>query len=281
MIVSTPQELPFVLMNLLELEGLYDSFLITESNISHNGDIKEYEFKDTFNEFISGRFRSAEYIEMDLSSKRRLGEASNDDNRLFNAHLIRNEFINFYPLVDGDIIIGLEGDEVLYRSRELRAMIKLAKVAHKFGKPLAYTLTLNQFSSYLNLFQRGVEYYGPSIGNFLFFKRLDFANFKYEGRRIFRPLGCHFSWIMSDEEIIKKRNRFAHRQENGPTWIAEEASTIRKNMAVVRHQHRRKLRENVIVNNCENNLYPRSLRLVREQINEESILMAPWFWESS
>jgi hypothetical protein len=211
-IVTGSYELPYVLLNLLELEHICDEFLITEPNRTHTGEIREFKFEHLFDEHIRNRFPAARYIKMDISKNVQPWSTSNktDEALRWNEFLTRSSFINYIEEPqDRDIFISVDGDEVICDTPHLRLILLFLKI-WPFKRPLAFLLTLRHFLFYINLYMSQYDFYSPSIAHSKFYKLQEFPHWRGGGKRISRPLGCHFSWMMSPQEMRLKILNYGH-----------------------------------------------------------------------
>ena len=212
-IVSGEYELPYVLLNLLELDSICDEFWITEANRTITGEEKVFNFLPFFEKYVQGRFPKAKFIPIDISHDVKVWNDSNssDEDLRWNEFLIRSRFIDFVKLPGNrDIVISVDGDEVIYNSIFLRMILFLLKL-WPFREPIAFLLTLRQFMFYLNLYMSEYEFYSPTIAHFQFYLRQNAPQWRGGGRRIKRPLGGHFSWVMTPEEMQYKILNYGHR----------------------------------------------------------------------
>jgi len=212
-IVSGRYELPYVLLNLYELENVCDEFWITEANRTHSGEKKGYNFEVFFDAHIREHFPTAKYIRMDISKDVQIWSDSDptDEVLRFNEYLTRSNFVHYIKEpADKDIVISVDGDEVICNSLRLRLLLFGMKW-WPFKRPLAFLITLKHFLFYINLYMSKYDFYSPSISHSKFYKDQVQPHWRGGGRRIWSPLGCHFSWMMTTEEMKNKILTFAHR----------------------------------------------------------------------
>jgi len=212
-IATGSYELPYVLLNLHELEHVCDEFLITEPNRTHTGEPRDFKFELLFEQHIKNRFPKAKYIKMDISEEVQLWTDTDatDSKMRWNEFLTRSKFIEYIELPrDRDIVISVDGDEVICNTPHLR-LILFFLMLWPFKKPLAFLLTLRHFLFFVNLYMTEYDFYSPSISHSSFYKNQEFPHWRGGGRRIKRPLGCHFSWMMTPEEMRHKILSYAHR----------------------------------------------------------------------
>ena len=277
-IVSGTYELPFVLLNLIELYDICDEFLITESDYTHVGEFKGFDFENCFNNHIKNEFPKAKYVQMKQAATMSLWSPSdeNDNNLRKNEQKIRNGFLEFIdPLDPEDIMISVDGDEVLYNSKTLRGLIAFLKL-NRLGSPRSFTLSLNQFFYYLNLQVPKYEFYGPVVCNVSFFFESPEPHWRYLGKRILRPLGCHFSWVMSPDEMLQKISRYAHRDRLAHLMNLETLQEMRFLQLNLMEPNREFNPKSI--SSSSNKIFPSKLFRIKELVSKDLVLNSDTFW---
>ena len=198
-------------MNLEELYSICDDFLITEANITHTGELRDFKCGEILRSELLKDFPKAKYIQMDMRSARIPWDNTSESSHK-NEQEIRNGWRKYYPDVRSrDIVISTDADEVLY-GKPIAHIVKLMNLWH--GKPMSLTLTLNQFLYFINQNWEDCDFYGPVICHAGYYLNQSEPQWRYGGRRIKRPLGCHFSWVMTADEMLEKILTYSHRVEN-------------------------------------------------------------------
>lgn len=278
-IVSGSYELPYVLLNLYELINVCDEFWITEANRTHTGDKKDYSFKPYFEEHIKKPFPKARFLEIDIAHEVTVWDDKNqtDDVLRFNEYLTRSSFISHVnKLDDKDIVISVDGDEVIFNSLQLRMLI-FAMKCWPFKKPLAFLLTLRHFLFYINLYMSKYDFYGPTISHSKFYTDQKKPDWRYGGRRIRKPLGCHFSWIMTAEGMQNKILTYGHRDRFKHLASLETLESIRSGNYNL-FEPDTPLGP-VEVTSFKSKLLPRSLSKIKSFLDYRLILNSKRFWE--
>jgi hypothetical protein len=277
-IVSGSYELPYVLLNLYELKSICDEFWITEANRTHTGDDKDYAFKPYFDAHICDFFSTARYFQMDIAQDSIKWSDDNETDSVlrFNEYLTRSSFVKHIDVLSSrDIIISVDGDEVICNTIYLRLLINIMRF-WPFKKPLAFVLTLRHFLFYVNLFMSKYDYYGPSISHVEFYKSQQYPNWRYGGRRIQKPFGCHFSWMLDTQGMRNKILSFAHRDRLRHLASLEVLESVKAGKYDL-------FEPNVdlspiLVPNYKSKLFPRSLSKVKPFLDKDLILDHKTFW---
>ena len=274
-IVTHPRELPFVLMNLYELEGIYDEFLITEANVSHVGIPRNFAFESTFDKHIKPFFPKAKYLKMDI---RNVVQSWNKSSEIShnNEQIIRSSWTNYISRMKSrDIVISTDADEVLYR-KFTKFLVFVLKLWPR-NKLTSFTLTLNQFLYFVNLYWVDSGFYGPVVAHAGYYMQQENPEWRYGGRRFIYPHGCHFAWVMTPEEMKEKLLSYAHRAENealAKTSILQKA--IEDRSYIFGNEQNIEFRE---IQHHKNSLFPKSLAKAKPFVRRELIIKPQEFWE--
>ena len=275
-IVSEPRELPFVVMNLIEMSPLCDELIVTEANINHVGEIRESRFQKVFDLHIQGRFPKARFIFMDLAEERLPG-MKDAETLHSNEQKIRNGFLKYMSkLSSRDIVISTDGDEVLRREK-IRPLVWLLKFWPS-KKGMSFTLSLDQFLYFVNLHWKNCGFYGPTISHADFFLKQESPQWRYGGKRLWKSYGSHFSWVMSTDEMVEKILSYAHRLENQQFADRKILENARKTHKYIFGPETNI--EFIEVNNVNAFEYPRSISHVRNLIRDELVISPERFWGS-
>jgi hypothetical protein len=226
-------ELPFVIANLDEGFKHIDKLILYEYNFTHTGIPKEYEIEKVLH-LIPERLQSKLlYKKVDLTDY--IEYAVNDENKChqINENVQRSWLFNDKDIIlqDEDIIIDIDIDEIIYKhSYEL-----LIKEMLKANKPIS--IKLNQFffkNTYLwsNLiFDAPVIYkYGMVKNINKSIKGIQCKYQRYCSQKTSKIYGCHMSWVMPIDDMLKKIYSGAHTKYHhlGTRDILEKAIKEKK-----------------------------------------------------
>lgn len=209
-IVSSEGELPFVLMNISELEDLVDEFLVCESNITHTGEIREFDFLHKFEEELRITSAKVRTIKMDLGGFTK--PWNNSSERLHeNEQEIRNGFTRYLSLNEDDIVISMDADEVIHGNRA-KKFIRLLN--RKFFPRTSYVLRLHMVIYKISYNWINCNFQAPVICRAKHFLKVDSPQWRYSGSRTIFKSGTHFTWLMTPSEMVGKILKYSHRKEN-------------------------------------------------------------------
>jgi hypothetical protein len=209
-IVSSAGELPFVLMNISELNELVDEFLVCESNITHTGESRNFSFLDAFEsdlEKISDKIRP---VRMNLEP---YTSPWNDASEILhrNEQEIRNGFTRYVKLKDDDIVISMDADEIIHTVRA-KKFIKLLN--RKVLPRTSYVLRLHVIIYKISYNWVNCKFQAPVICKAIHFMHQDSPQWRYSGARTILKSGTHFTWLMTPSDMVKKILKYSHRKEN-------------------------------------------------------------------
>jgi beta-1,4-mannosyl-glycoprotein beta-1,4-N-acetylglucosaminyltransferase len=209
-IVSSIHEYPYVRMNIEELLQHVDFFLVTEANVTHTGDEREYEFLDRYQTELEGISKKIKCVRMNLRDDCTFS-ITDPDILHSNEQKIRDGFRKSIELRKNDIVISCDADEVLFRRRvkSLLARIRSSPLAKN-----SYRLRLHQVIYRLDYLWKDCNFQGPIICRAGYFMAQEKPQWRYEGSRTYLKSGTHFSWVMPVDDMVKKISRYSHRVEN-------------------------------------------------------------------
>ena len=209
-IVSSLHELPFVLMNWDELSEIVDLFIICESNRTHTGEAQDFQFdkEEVWNQFPKSK--KIRYSKIDMSE---CTQFWNGDSSLLhsNEQKIRDCFRFETEVRPDDIIISVDADEVLFKHR---VNFLIQQLRRKILPKTSYAIRMHQIIFRLNYHWTDCKFRGPVICRGSAFLNEDEPQWRYKGSRTILKSGCHFSWVMTNKEIVAKILRYSHRAEN-------------------------------------------------------------------
>ena len=207
-IVSNPHELNFIIANLIESEGVVNTFLITEYDYTHSGESRKQIFLDLlpriperFHDIIDYRF-----ISLDNQIKKYDPEGGY---LRHNEWLMRTGFLrirNFFP---EDLIISVDADEILYSKtyKYLRLMWRL------FPRGIHLLLSLHQVMYRPNILWSNLKFQAPTVSSFAKLSKSDVAAWRYTGLKLPLWAGCHFSWHIPVADMMHKLNTYGHKDK--------------------------------------------------------------------
>ena len=197
-------------MNLTEMLDLVDYFLVTEANVTHTGEARNFEFLNKHQSELEAISSKVKCIRMDLHQDT---EMSYSDSEILhsNEQKIRDGFRKEVPLHPKDIVISCDADEVLFGTRVSSLIRRIQRSS--WGKD-SYRLRLNQVIFRLNYLWKDCNFQGPVVCRAEHFIKQANPQWRYSGSRTFRKSGTHFSWVMTIEDMVKKIHRYSHRAEN-------------------------------------------------------------------
>lgn len=199
----SPNELNFINMSLMEGDGKFDKLILCEFNATHTGMSRDFIF-DQYKYMIPEKFWDRIiYLKCDI--KKQVVDAFQNEALAHNVNerLMRGFFTSMMDLNDDDVIISVDADEVIYRE----AYDSILEGVRKHGD---VTLKLRPFFYKLNYHWIDNPYSAPMATTYGRHKRQYPYQWRYEGRLLDEQMGCHFSWCMSIDDMMKKLDSFAH-----------------------------------------------------------------------
>ena len=124
--------------------------------------------------------------------------------------IIRGYFIKERRFRDNDIIVSVDADEIIYRHSWPRILQKFKW--YKINP--SYVFRLNCFIYKPTWFWSDCIFIAPMACRIRKYKRKYPANWRYEGKRIKEPIGAHFTWMMTAEQMVYKLKTYAHAADN-------------------------------------------------------------------
>lgn len=205
-------ELPFVIANLQEGYNNIDKYYLYEYNYTHTGIKKNYEFEKVINLIPSNLKEKLIYRKINLDNY--YVHSPNNENlcHKINEPIQRNWFFNDNLVLNNDdIIIDIDCDEIIYEKSYLKLINELIK------KNIPLSIKLNQFFFKHNYLWTNCNFSSPTIYKYSMVKN---NNKKIKGIKIknLRDLpnktnkiyGCHMSWVMPVDLMVKKCFKTAH-----------------------------------------------------------------------
>ena len=206
-------ELPFVIANLIEGWDYINKYYLYEYNYTHTGIRKEYEFNKVIDKIPEKYREKLVYKMIDLTEYHI--NTFNDENMChkINEPIQRSYFFNDDTIVlkDDDIIIDIDVDEIIYNY----AYPLLLKELLMRKTPLS--IRLNQFFFKHTYLWSDCNFSSPTIYQYSMVKNrnniIKGIKIKYLRdlqQKTTQIYGCHMSWVMPINNMIKKLYSSAH-----------------------------------------------------------------------
>lgn len=204
-------ELPFIITNLIEGYDYIDKLLLYEYNYTHTGLKKNYELESLLH-LIPEKLQSklyykkvdiSDYVEYAYENGPLIHESNEPLQR---SWAFNDSNINFQP---NDIIIDIDIDEIIYKS----SYASLINELETKNRPLS--IKMNQFfykNNYLwsNLIFDGSTIYKYYMTGNNIYKGLKIKNYRSLIDRTDNIHGCHMSWNMPVNYMLKKLHSYSH-----------------------------------------------------------------------
>jgi hypothetical protein len=203
--IYAPHEVKFVRLNVREALHYVDKVIVCEFNRTHTGIEREFIFDQYLDMFSSDEREKILYLRCDISDQ--VTYAKNADEAHENEHLMRGYFASQIDLHDSDIVISVDADEIIF-SNSYKDI--LSHIGY-FNK--AVKLQLYQFFYRINYLWENEKFIAPTACQAGFYKGMYPAQWRYHGELLPKYVGCHFSWCMSADEMVKKIELYAHHHD--------------------------------------------------------------------
>jgi len=206
-------ELPFIIANLEEGLDYIDKYYLYEYNFTHTGIKKDYEINKVLHLIPEKLREKLVYKMVDLT---KYNEYAYEDEKLIhdvNEPIQRSYFFNDSDIIlkDDDYIIDVDADEIIYKNSYLQLLDELN------SKNYPLSIRLNQFFYKQNYLWINCKFSSPTIykynmvkNNTTTIKGLKIQNLRDLPNKTERIYGCHLSWIMSVDFMIKKLHSYSH-----------------------------------------------------------------------
>lgn len=206
MIVSHINELKYIKLNLLESEGFIDQILVCEANYTHSGIKRDLIFKKVIDQYFKDEPR-IKYVPLNIE-KKVYKNTSVFKELHYNERIIRGYFINKLKIKTTDIIFSVDADEIIYRS-SYSHILSLFKSKRR----QAFQLRLNNFIYRPDYLWKSMDFVAPTVctGNYYRYSYRRYNQWRYHGKLIEKPMGCHFNWHLTPEEMLEKINNYSHK----------------------------------------------------------------------
>ncbi|MCL4439335.1 MAG: hypothetical protein M1609_01710 [Firmicutes bacterium] len=207
-ILSAPNEIKYLKLNLREAFTHIDKFIICEFNRTHVGTERELVLEKYLDVFTGDERKKIIYLGADIS--REANFAKNDSNLAHkNEQLMRGYFASQIDLNGEDIVFSVDADEIIFG----RFYDKIIGQLGFFNRALV--LPLYQFYYRVNYLWENNEFIAPTVCKAKYYKNKYPAQWRYDGKLFPERTGCHFSWCLTIDEMLAKLETYAHHQDYG------------------------------------------------------------------
>jgi hypothetical protein len=207
-IFSAPNEIKYLKLNLAESFNHIDKFVICEFNRTHTGEDRELVFEKYWDEFTQQEKDKIIYIGADISKYANYAVDKQKQANI-NARVIRGYFASQIDLDKDDIIFSVDADEIILEQYYEEIIKELEKMKWPWQKK-SLVLKLRQFYYRANYLWENNEFIAPIACRASCYKNKYPNDWRYTGKLYNKFVGCHFSWILTIDEMIKKLNMYSH-----------------------------------------------------------------------
>ena len=206
-------ELPFVIANLQEGYKYIEKLVLYEYNYTHTGIKKNYEMEKVLHLVPENLKDKLYYKKVDITNYVEYAYKNGPLIHRVNEPIQRSWMFNDYNfnLQDNDIIIDHDIDEIIYEN----SYPNLIKELNKKKRPLS--IRLNQFFFKHNYLWTNCNFSSPTIYKYSMVKNnnrrvkgIKIKNLRDLGQKTNNIYGCHMSWIMPVDYMIKKLHSYSH-----------------------------------------------------------------------
>jgi len=206
-------ELPFVIANLIEGYDYIEKLVLYEYNYTHTGIKKDYEMEKVIHLIPEELRNKLYYKKVDLTNyvvyAYDNGPLIHSVNEPIQRSWMYND--NNFDLKDNDIIIDHDIDEIIYKT----SYPKLINELNIRRQPLSIRLNQCFFKhNYLwtdcTFSSPTIYYYGMVGKSKKNIKGLKIKNLRDLRQKTSSIYGCHMSWIMPVDYMIKKLHSYSH-----------------------------------------------------------------------
>ena len=206
-------ELPFIISQLQEGYKYIEKLILYEYNYTHTGCGKKYELEELLYLIPEELKKKLYYKKVDLTNVIEYAYENGPLIHNINEPIQRSCMFNDNNIIinDDDIIIDCDIDEIIYEDNYL----KLINELNLKNKPLS--IKLNQFFFKNNYLWTNCNFSSPTIykysmvkNNNKLIKGLKIKNLRDLSDKTDEIHGCHMSWIMPVEYMIKKLHSYSH-----------------------------------------------------------------------
>lgn len=205
-IVSADNEIKYIKLQLLESKGYVDKIIICEFDHTHTGSKREF----IFEKYLNDETFTLEEKERIVYLKGNVGKwvrQSENDSKIFHANekLFRGYFARHIRLKPNDIIISVDADEIIFA----RMYSTIFGALEKNRKNIV-RLPLYQFFYKPTYLWENLTFLSPVACKAKHYWFRYPAQWRDEGEPLDEFVGCHFSWLLTVDEMIAKLSSYAH-----------------------------------------------------------------------
>lgn len=211
-IFSAPNEIKYLKLNLRESFDHVDKFIICEFNRTHTGEERDLVFKNYLDKFSDIEKNKIIYIGADISKYTKLA-VDNQREANNNARIIRGYFVKEINLNKRDIIVSVDADEIIFGQYYNDIFNELNKL--KWWQKKSLVLPLRQFYYKANYLWENNRFIAPIVCRAGVYMDKYPNDWRYTGKLYDKFAGCHFSWLLTIDEMIKKLNMYSHQSTYG------------------------------------------------------------------
>jgi hypothetical protein len=202
---SSPNEVAFIRMNLLETEAHVDQFIVCEFDRTHTGQPRDFLFENFRHEFSESEWKRITYIKAEIGGMVKDG-FNNSENSHYNEDVMRGYFIRVVDIESKDIVISVDADEIIFS----RCYPDIINSLGFFTR--AVKLELNQFFYRLDYLWLNERFIAPTVCYGSYYKKQN-SRWRYDGKLYKGVVGTHFSWCIPIDDMVKKITTNAHQND--------------------------------------------------------------------
>ncbi len=195
-------EYEFLNANLRESVGHIDSMILCEFDVHHTGIKRDFTFDiNMIDEDLRDR---VEYFPCGVHGKETV-EAYDDEDTIHrvNEPVMRSYFTKCKDFSDDDLIYSVDADEVIYGS--VYETIHDLAIQHDWVR-----LPMHQFFYKTNYLWENKGFCSPGVFKYGSVNPGYMNNWRDVGINPGFFTGCHFSWCMSVDDMVKKLHSYSH-----------------------------------------------------------------------
>jgi hypothetical protein len=136
-------------------------------------------------------------------------------------------------------------------------------------------LRLHQFMFFLNLlWDHDVDF--PTIAHVGYYLNMKNPAWRGGGRRLKRRLGCHFSWVMSEQQMLSKILSYGHRFDLMHLADIEVLKMAKREKINIFDSTA--ITSNRVIDNHKRKPFPKHIAKIEEFISPNNIINVDKFW---
>ena len=206
-------ELPFIIANLQEGFKHLNKLILYEYNFTHTGMKKDYEIEKVLHLIPEHLKEKLDYKKIDLTPYNEYAYENANIIHTVNEPIQRSWLFNDkdYNLTSDTIIIDNDIDEIIYEDSYPELIKELVR------KKCPVSIRLNQFFFKPNYLWSDCNFSSPTVYTYGMvqninkkIKGLSIKNLRDLGTKTDKIHGCHMSWIMPADYMVKKLHSYSH-----------------------------------------------------------------------